>query len=401
VIMRMPFVAVVLSALPIAAASPITWSETHIRSDGAEVRLGERPEDRTAVVVMCIVYTFMLAFAQGYRAGRIASSKSETKVSDVLVFAQGFISIVFILAVGIKTAGLGISTESQCQGAIWLCIALYGASKMLLYLFLLERIHIVRAPFIDRSRDPIYVVGTFLTVGVNAAIMAYEFKDPITELSRETGLCRIGVQPHAAIAIMVFDTMLNIALTAIFAWQVRPAIKADPARTLWYPDRAGSEQRLSRRRRVRCMFRERTAGLRRMSMRRSIRIMLIRNVVGSSLLLVITATNNIVYLTWSSANKSHICLLMCMSDVALSMLITNWLTMRSLVTNHDSTPSSFITSDFPYDGTSSPRYIRSQHSSPSRTLGDGESSSQLGVHPSSIGPRELKLLQSSLHLNPR
>lgn len=62
----------------------------------------------------------------------MAGRRSRTKVSDVLVFFQGFVSIVFTLAVGIKTAGLGMKTASQCYGAIRICIALYGISKITL-----------------------------------------------------------------------------------------------------------------------------------------------------------------------------------------------------------------------------------------------------------------------------
>lgn len=69
---------------------------------------------------------------------------------------------------------------------------MYGAAKIALYLFLLERVHIVRAPFVDRVRDPIYALGAILTIGGFAAVMAYQCIDPTAELSREDGICRIG-----------------------------------------------------------------------------------------------------------------------------------------------------------------------------------------------------------------
>ncbi|KAF2846936.1 hypothetical protein T440DRAFT_471453 [Plenodomus tracheiphilus IPT5] len=268
----------------------------------------------------------------------------------MLVFAQGFISTLFILIVGIKTAGLGMSTDSQCRGAIWICIVLYGASKIVLYLFLFERIHIVRAPFIDRLRDSIYIIGVIMTVSGYIAIMGYEFISPIAKLSRKTGLCKIGVQPRAAIAMIVFDTTIHIAMTVLFVWQLQPAMKTTPCLSLWYTRSRRTEETLARLHRY-CIRRSRTPDTQRMRVRDDIRIMLVRNVIGSGLLLMLAATNNIVYLTWGPAQLSHTCLIMCMSDVALSMLITNWLTVRSPRDNDGSHRTSFLTPDPTYNGT--------------------------------------------------
>ena len=58
--------------------------------------------------------------------------KTGVKFSDILVFAQGFISTAFVFAVGINSAGLGLSTDAQCYAAIRVCIAMYGAAKIAL-----------------------------------------------------------------------------------------------------------------------------------------------------------------------------------------------------------------------------------------------------------------------------
>ncbi|CBX97602.1 hypothetical protein IAQ61_001187 [Plenodomus lingam] len=405
--MRTLSLAVVLLGASSPALGAAFSAETPGRSDDRSgARVGERAKDRMVVVVMCIVYTFLLATVQGYRFGRVACSKPETKVSDVLVFTQGFVSIAFILAIGVKSAVLGAETDSQCHGAIWLCIGLYGASKMVLYLFLLERIHIVRAPFVDRRRDSIYLMGTIATVAPFSVILGYEFKDPIAELSSKTGQCRIGLQPYAAIAIMVFDIITNILLTAIFAWQLRPALKAaDPPRTSWHTHGArGEREQASLLSSIRCIFRVGRADSGRMSMRSNIRIMLVRNVVGSSLILLVTAANNIIYLAWRSAILSHICLLMCMTDVVLCMLITNWLTMRYPRDNADSQcPFTFTMPDLPYDGTCNPRYAASSRpSNHSRIDEGGERSLQLAPqveYPPNVNARDSKMLHASLRLD--
>jgi len=62
----------------------------------------------------------------------MAGQKSKTRVSDVLVFAQGFICSAFLFATAIQIAGLGLQTDAQCHAAIRVCIAMYSADKIAL-----------------------------------------------------------------------------------------------------------------------------------------------------------------------------------------------------------------------------------------------------------------------------
>ncbi|KAF2627623.1 hypothetical protein BU25DRAFT_303082, partial [Macroventuria anomochaeta] len=285
---------------------------------------------RTIVVVFCMSYVFLLALVQGYRAGRMTSRKTSARFSDILVFAQGFVSTAFIFGVGINSAGLGLSTDAQCYAAIRMCIAMYGAAKIALYLFLLERVHIVRAPFIDRVRDPVWVIGAILTVGGFAAIMGYEFVAPRADLSRVDGICRIGIHPDSGIAVIALDTTINVALTGIFIWQLRPTLGWIVP---WPSSRASNSSTESTKRSFLDLFRRQSDDQERSSARatsqRNLKVMLFRNVVGSSLLLCATITNNAIFLTWPFATHSHACQLMCLTDILLGMLVTNWLTMRS------------------------------------------------------------------------
>jgi len=62
----------------------------------------------------------------------MADHMSTARITDVLVFAQGFVSTAFVFAVGINSAGLGLATDAQCYVAIRVCIAMYGAAKIAL-----------------------------------------------------------------------------------------------------------------------------------------------------------------------------------------------------------------------------------------------------------------------------
>lgn len=59
--------------------------------------------------------------------------KATTKLSDTLVFIQGFICIAFLFAVAIGSAGLGLATQGQCYAIIRICIVMYAMAKLALY----------------------------------------------------------------------------------------------------------------------------------------------------------------------------------------------------------------------------------------------------------------------------
>jgi hypothetical protein len=63
----------------------------------------------------------------------MAGCKTTTKVSDALVFIQGFICIGALLSVGINVSGMGLATDQQCYSAIRVCVAMYTSAKIALY----------------------------------------------------------------------------------------------------------------------------------------------------------------------------------------------------------------------------------------------------------------------------
>lgn len=311
--------------LSLANAAPVSHDPLIVTDDGANiVNLGEEPVNRVTTVIFCIVYAFLLAFAQGYRAGRMVGRTAGTRVSDVLVFFQGFACTAFLFAVGIDTSGLGLSSDEQCYAAIRVCIVFYGAAKIALTWFLLERIHVVRAPFVDRLRDPFWLIGAFVTICAYGGIIGLEMINPESELSRVDGQCRIGIEPRAAIGMIVVDTVMNVSLTGVFIWQLRPVLAGNIATS----------------RRTSSIFKLLVPSKEPASIdcepsrsHTNLKYMLFRNLIGCFILLVNVVVNNTLFLTRSYARLSHACLLMCLTDVVVGMLITQWLSMRSAIEN--------------------------------------------------------------------
>lgn len=145
--------------------------------------------------------------------------------------------------------------------------------------------------------------------------MGYEFVAPRAELSRVDGLCWIGINPGSGIAVIALDTTINVALTGIFVWQLQPALGSI---VRWPSSPASNFATQSTKRPFLHPFQHQGNEQDRSSAQaisqRNLRIMLFRNVVGSSLLLCTTIANNALFLSWPSASKSHACQLMCLTD---------------------------------------------------------------------------------------
>lgn len=140
---------------------------------------------------------------------------------------------------------------------------------------------------------------------------ALQFIDPESELSRKDGHCRIGIQPRAAVATILVDTITNLTFTGIFIWQLRPLLATEDVSTrrrtvsilkLLWPSKEPASLH--------------SAPLRSLA---NVRSMLYRNIIGCIILLVNVVVNNAMFLTWGFARLSHACQLMCLTDSKLSL----------------------------------------------------------------------------------
>lgn len=108
------------------------------------------------------------------------------------------------------------------------------------YLFLVERVHVLRAPYRSRWSDYLWLlstIGIFVSLG---AIGVAGFVVPITSLSKDDGRCRIGLQPYAIIPLLICDIVINVLLTLIFIYLLSPVIRRSR------PSGAGFASRLAR-----------------------------------------------------------------------------------------------------------------------------------------------------------
>lgn len=142
-----------------------------------------------------------------------------------LVTMLYILSIFFNLSASIVESGLGLSTQDICHAAIVLCVTFYFSSKMVMYLFLAERAHAIRAPYMRRSQDWIWLLLLFLVfVGLGTlTICAYLW--PVSHINPEDGICRMGLPVRVSIPMLAYDAFVNIVFTGLFIWLMGPLIK--------------------------------------------------------------------------------------------------------------------------------------------------------------------------------
>ncbi|KAH8879276.1 hypothetical protein GQ53DRAFT_618418, partial [Thozetella sp. PMI_491] len=132
-----------------------------------------------------------------------------------LVFIIYLDSFLYIFAIGILQFGLGVNSSLVvCQSLIFVCLIFYVTTK-LIYLFLVEKAHIIRANSSHgRLKSKLYVFNSFGMIGIYAIIGVVNFVFRIAK--RENGQCIIGMQRFAMIPLIGFDLLVNVYLTSLF-----------------------------------------------------------------------------------------------------------------------------------------------------------------------------------------
>lgn len=215
------------------------------------------------------------------------------------------------------------------------------------YMFLLERAHVIRAPFISKRIDDWVWLGGTITVCLSfGAISIWGLITPHAELSPVDGQCRIGLSTIPAYLLLIFDALINTALTAIFVVLLRPVLEFRQPSSASYDD--GSPQTSVK------WFKkimQRLGSLGFEDDERSdhffvnMKKVLWKNVVGSVVTSLASAANLIVFFSEKSSQLAFVCLVSCMADgkfhkpkfswetnvrvVTCGVLIVHWLTLGS------------------------------------------------------------------------
>jgi hypothetical protein len=184
-----------------------------------------------------------------FRARRIRSHNKRTHnipstqcLTHVLITVLYFLSVGFVFSASVLESGLGLSTQSTCQSAILVCLTFYIGSKAVMqvarqcdwcrtdmrrYLLLVERAHVLRAPYIRRTRDWLWLSGTVTVAGGFGTIAAVGFTYRSAYFVQPEGRCWIGLPLHVTALLLTFDICINLFLTLTFVYLTRPLVARD------------------------------------------------------------------------------------------------------------------------------------------------------------------------------
>lgn len=186
--------------------------------------------------------------------------------------------------------------------------------------------------------DTIWIVGMLIICVGFGGLITYEFIDPHADLSADDGLCRIGIVRNAAYAIIGFDTAIGVALNVVFVFLLWPVLKSRAHRDDGSngsnssgnsgPRGAGadadtargvSESTLQKQasRTSTVIKKVLTEGIGKddaSPIQESVRDMFWRNLVGSTLISMITIANGVIFIVIREAGLSYVCLLTCLTD---------------------------------------------------------------------------------------
>jgi hypothetical protein len=186
------------------------------------------------------------------------------------------------------------------------------------YLFLLERAHIVRAPFLRRRIDDwVWVGGTLFIVFAFGALSIVCLLTPHSELSPVDDRCHIGAAAVPSYLLLAFDAFVNAALTIIFILLLKPLLQFKQLQT----NRTESNSDRGRLRRgsenlVRLTTSWFGGGKQRReaSFWKGVRKVLWKNTMGSALIFLASAANLTAIYVAKATQLGWLCLACCIAD---------------------------------------------------------------------------------------
>ena len=205
------------------------------------------------------------------------------------------------------------NTPPRCHAAIMICISFYFGVKLFEYLFMIERAHQLRRTRLMAHCDDSWYLAevTGLIIGF-LVIAAVAFTQPDTLVSPADDLCRIGLPRGIAVALIVFDVVLNTVLTfhyCVIAWRLSPfkgsreAFKyinaAVPFRGLKATDND----------------------------RKALRKFQVARAILGLIFIIIPTTANLTFLVYFHGHEEGwLCFTACSLDITWGVIIIHWLT---------------------------------------------------------------------------
>ncbi|KAH8831847.1 hypothetical protein DL96DRAFT_1553072 [Flagelloscypha sp. PMI_526] len=124
----------------------------------------------------------------------------------ILILADSWL---FLFSSALLMFGVGLELNPfVCAASIYLCVAFYATSKVLLYLFLVEKVHIVWNPHgadSPRMKSKVFILG-IITVSMYLVVIGLMVVGR-NHYFRDDGTCIIGLKHYASVTLLAYDLL--------------------------------------------------------------------------------------------------------------------------------------------------------------------------------------------------
>ncbi|KAF9193262.1 hypothetical protein BGZ51_003781 [Haplosporangium sp. Z 767] len=245
------------------------------------------PEESISLFISLACITVMACLFGRKTAG--------TKLNTIN-YARGLVVALYLVSWAFSViAAMLVQTNNNnllsCQLSILSCIALYALSKIIIYLFLMEKVYVVSAVGVTRSNSSMYKLNMVLMVpyiGVIANMVVFR----VAKLEDE-GRCYIGLLRPAALPLILYDIVISCWLTFLF---LRPLMSSS---SLLQGPSKGKLRNVAR-----------------------------RTLLGSLIALLLSSANIFTLVYFDGHERGLICLVSCTVDVTLNAITIHWVTSR-------------------------------------------------------------------------
>ncbi|KAK1517620.1 uncharacterized protein CCOS01_11877 [Colletotrichum costaricense] len=102
-----------------------------------------------------------------------------------------------------------------CSAAGILCLTAYVVIK-LVYLFMVDKAHVIRGTTKSRLKSKLYVFNAFVMLAVYGIIATFNFVSRGSRYDKENDVCSIGLERTILLPVIFFDAVVNVYLTSLF-----------------------------------------------------------------------------------------------------------------------------------------------------------------------------------------
>ncbi|KAI0601856.1 hypothetical protein F4775DRAFT_356628 [Biscogniauxia sp. FL1348] len=254
------------------------------------------PEPSAGAISGIILSIISISVLSSFLTQRTLAVSSWRRLPFIVwvVYAIFVDSWLFVLVTAILHYGLGFNSHPNvCSAAIFLCLVCYVTTKILIYLFLVEKAFIIRGGTKERLKSKLYIFNSFGMLTVYLAVSILNFVYRIARM--DAGECVIGMEKFTMIPLISFDLLVNVYLTLLFL--------------------------------VPLSFLYSSKNHPRTDANIKLRTVAMRTFVGA----LCTTTSSVVNLTVLMAldgEPGWVCLMCCNSDILFSAIVIQWVTSQ-------------------------------------------------------------------------